>query len=191
MFCPIRDVSALPKDVFYLFSDKKTSSSELFSVLFRKNDFIAEIFYRDGGQPYGITKEGEEFPLSATNHKNFSLVCAKERGFLGADLQTAVDWSDPEKQKIAFTEKEITSCNGDPARFDFLWTAKECLLKSVGIGLGKGYNYVEISTDFADNCHFFFKNGEEKLFLRPALFRLPFPKGCCLIFAADCATIKK
>lgn len=189
MRCPINDIDCLPKDVSFLFSDEKKSSSALFCELFDKNKETAEVYYLTSGQPYGV-KAGKTFPLSASHSKNFTVVCAKNAGYIGVDVQTEVFWN-REKQQVAFSEREIASAKDIPSRFDFLWAAKESLLKSIGIGLENGYRYVEILTDYATYCDVFFKGGEENDFSHPAFFRLPLEKASCLIFTSDCATIKK
>ena len=189
MRCLLNEIDCLPEDVSFLFSDENKSSAELFRELFRRTNERTTVLYRPNGQPYGI-KEGETFPLSASHNKNFTVVCAKSKGYVGVDVQTEVLWS-REKQEIAFSDREIASAENRPLRLDFLWAAKESLLKSIGIGLEKGYRYVEVLTDYVTYCDVSFKGGEENNFLHPAFFRIPLEKASCLIFTSDCATIKK
>ncbi len=182
IFCPIKPAKDIPFP--YLFSDRSKTSTELFSELLHKENLSASVNYRASGQPF-LHCEQKELPLTASHSGRYTVVAyLPSDGFLGADLQLPVDWSNEEKRRFAFSEREIASAKNDPDKFTFLWTAKEAVLKALGIGLSKGFRYVEILTDYSTHCTLNFVNGDAPAFIDPAFFTLPMPEGCVLIFAA-------
>ena len=187
IFCPIKPEKDIPFP--YLLSDRNKTSTELFSELFYKENLSASVNYRESGQPF-LCCEQKELPLTASHSGRYTVVAyLPSDGFLGADLQLPVDWSNEEKRRLAFSEREIASAKNDPDKFTFLWTAKEAVLKALGIGLSKGFRYVEILTDYSTHCTLNFVNGDVPAFIDPAFFTLPMPEGCVLIFAAGRAII--
>lgn len=182
LFCPIKPAKDIPFP--HLLSDRNKTSTELFSELLTKENLSASVHYRKTGQPF-LTCDQKELPLTASHSGRYTVVAyLPSDGFLGADLQLPVDWSSEEKRRLAFSEREIASAGNDPNKFTFLWTAKEAVLKSLGIGLTKGFRYVEILTDYCTHCTLNFADDNAPTLLNPAFFTLPMPEGCVLIFTA-------
>ncbi len=180
--CPIYPADRIP--FFYLVSQGKKPTDELFFELFRKNGLSACVYRKENGQPYGLC-EKKEIALTASHSGGTTVVaCSAEIPYLGADLQTIVDWSNEEKRRLAFSERELRSANEDPTRLTFLWAAKEAALKALGIGLGKGFRYLEVITDFSSECALSFADGYRPPFVDPTFYSLPLPQGPCLIFTA-------
>lgn len=96
-----------------------------------------EVTTCERGRPY-LPGRGLEFNLSHSHQRAVLLLsrAPQAEGALGVDLE----WigRSVERDALArryFTPDESRFCHGDPERFFFLWTRKEAVLKSNGVGL--------------------------------------------------------
>lgn len=162
---------------------------ELLSQKFPKRDI--EIIHLPGGKPEAIISCVGKRAVSATHSGKYVAICTAKVRFLGIDVQELVDWSNENKRFAAFTTRELHCIRTSETSTQYfedlttLWTAKEAICKSFGVGLSKGMHYVEIMTDLRTNCEIILNNNTQRPLEEPILFIGKIGDAACALFSAE------
>lgn len=181
----------------HYFEKKKSNSSGLTQTMLKTllsrqyAERDVEIIHLPGGKPEAIISCVGRKTVSATHSGKYVAVCTAKVQFLGIDVQVPVDWGDKNKRLVAFTSRELhcISTNVPPAQYfeglTTLWTAKEAICKALGVGLSKGFHYVEILTDLRTDCEIFLRDNTQWQLVEPVLYVSKLGDAACSVFSAQ------
>lgn len=149
-----------------------------------------EIIHLPSGKPQALVSGIAKETVSISHHSNYIAVCSARCTYVGVDVQSPINWCNFEKQKIAFTLREIlnidtmmsTMCLQE--KLTFLWSAKESVYKALGIGLSKGMHHVEIVVTSQDSFNIFIHDSGYHI-KDAAMYCMRIGDNICTIFQAS------